>query len=697
MELTNNRRVEKHWSEEFTKIVSLLSASNPNDNWTFRSVDRLPTDPSAPCALSLPDDHSMHSIHSTDSSSKEELPIPPESSQDVSLIDHCEELPNPPEFSADYDEVEIVNARIYPVASSPSPLPPLPLPYEETKEERISLLSEIQTGDESLLKGNSISTDAPSVNIEIPANESLIVVGADESRKNSFASGGEFQNENGIDVQIITARDISQDTLPEELQSQPPEASEIAQQTPEQVSEVPVVEHKTEEENSIPEVIVTLSDVETEIVMKTEKLYDTLDKYVQSCDDWVQIEDPQSEIPESTSPQSANPSFVGVELTIEGNDLSETSTAESFHFISTPEAPEAPQVEALPLSDETAPLLVEDTIETTSKGPTDLEINEASWKLERRKLIISRKGSMGRFLGRIMNSKRLHSDRLPAARPHSVGEPEPPKRPPRRKTLANLDLSKEGLNDPQESKKASDSERSATLTSMDRRRKGSMSRLMGRVLSARNITSVMSPEDPGQPPERPPPPLSPPVAELKRDSFGEFLRRIIPNRSRQSAEVPLPDGLKTELPVESIPVQTIPMRPDGWTAPTVKTAKVQFQCQRCQHKWSSARGVAAFTFQLAKNEESGAGYGEVVVRFFGQQCYLCPSEDYEEAEWSSTAMRRILSDVCAEIGQQFYPDQSEWKRLKTTKAHRQSLCQACNEGVCTSKKTEELNHSAKLN
>ena len=116
-----------------------------------------------------------------------------------------------------------------------------------------------------------------------------------------------------------------------------------------------MVEHKTEEENSIPEVIVTLSDVETEIVMKTEKLYDTLDKYVQSCDDWVQIEDPQSEIPESTSPQSANPSFVGVELTIEGNDLSETSTAESFHFISTPEAP---QVEALPLSDETAPLLV---------------------------------------------------------------------------------------------------------------------------------------------------------------------------------------------------------------------------------------------------------------------------------------------------------------------------------------------------
>ena len=75
----------------------------------------------------------------------------------------------------------------------------------------------------------------------------------------------------------------------------------------------------------------------------------------------------------------------------------------------------------------------------SNKNLNDVEINDSSWRLERKKLIISRKGSMGRFLGRIMHSKRFHADRLPtsSATVSSSGEQDPPKRPPRRKTLVN--------------------------------------------------------------------------------------------------------------------------------------------------------------------------------------------------------------------------------------------------------------------
>jgi len=103
--------------------------------------------------------------------------------------------------------------------------------------------------------------------------------------------------------------------------------------------------------NNKPEVIVTLNEVEAEIISKTEKLYDTLDKYVQSSDDWVQIDNPPPGIPQSgnqqpgypqpESLQSENPSFTIAAYATDGNDLSETSTAESFHFISPPEASEA--------------------------------------------------------------------------------------------------------------------------------------------------------------------------------------------------------------------------------------------------------------------------------------------------------------------------------------------------------------------
>ena len=203
----------------------------------LRLVDRLPTDPSAPSAL---DAASTHSTHSTDSNSKEEdLPAPPELSQEVSLIDQCKELPNPPEFSADYDEVEIVNAHIFPLASSPSPLPPPPLLHDEAKEEPINQFSEIQTADRIVLEENRISTEAPSVNIEDPPDESLIAVTVrvDESKKNNCLSHDDFQNENEIQVQIITPLDDPNEMILKDLPSQPQDTPNINQPIIEEVNQ----------------------------------------------------------------------------------------------------------------------------------------------------------------------------------------------------------------------------------------------------------------------------------------------------------------------------------------------------------------------------------------------------------------------------------------------------------------------------
>jgi len=56
---------------------------------------------------------------------------------------------------------------------------------------------------------------------------------------------------------------------------------------------------------------------------------------------------------------------------------------------------------------------------------------------------------------------------------------------------------------------------------------------------------------------------------------------------------------------------------------------------------------------------------------------------YEKAEWKAEEVRAVLSDLCVEMGKQFYSNESEWKRFKSTqKAHNKSLCQACDEGVC---------------
>jgi len=688
---SSNERLDKQWREEFNKLVAPLTGSRADDRWVLRTVDRLPSD--APALEAAPAGDVTHSAHSIDSSS-EEASI---DEQNDSTITDNEKLPASGELSPDYDDVELLHEN--------------PIEIEiETKKEHIDEERFIEN-DEIEKSGDVLEENLPSISadIEIP-----VAITPDTTELiNSGNLEREFQNENGIDVQIVAAQsicdipqEINAENPPEQVLEIPEQSTETcprdvttaevsAEVSAEDLVDIPVdIPESTESPVVKEEIMVTLNGVESEILIKTEKLYDALDCYVQSSnEEWIRIE------PESLEVTG----IVDLNLNgkLDGGDFNgcdaETST-ESFHFVSASEG----ELQQNAAHDETKAEMEDNELPTdggkedankskSNKNLNDVEINDSSWRLERKKLIISRKGSMGHFLGRIMHSKRFHADRLPtsSATVSSSGEQDPPKRPPRRKTLANLDLSREELNSSAVSRTLDHSERSATLTSMDRRRKGSMSRLIGRVLPSKHLnTSEVSPEDPvhpeGHPSSASVSPLAlPPATALavpKKDSFGDFLRRIIPIRSKQPTEESRIEALAQE---ESMPVQVVPLRPDGWTEPLVKRGKVQFQCQTCKNKWSSARGIAAFCFQMAENEESGARYGEVIVRFYGQQCYHCSTRVYEKAEWKAEEVRAVLSDLCVEMGKQFYSNESEWKRFKSTqKAHNKSLCQACDEGVC---------------
>ena len=179
-----------------------------------------------------------------------------------------------------------------------------------------------------------------------------------------------------------------------------------------------------------------------------------------------------------------------------------------------------------------------------------------------------RKGSVGRLFGRMkvtMQSKRFHHDRLPVIPPP---QPEPPKRPPRRKTLANLDLSREPevtnrdesvLQSPPpttpKSAPVNDFEnRSATLrsTTSDRKKKNSIGRFIGRVLSTKHLNqtegtaaaeeSPLLQQEPTSPvPQNPSPeplPTTPAPSEKSKkgpvtavneavNDMGIFIRRIL--------------------------------------------------------------------------------------------------------------------------------------------------------------------------
>ena len=249
-----------------------------------------------------------------------------------------------------------------------------------------------------------------------------------------------------------------------------------------------------------------------------------------------------------------------------------------------------------------------------------------------------RKGSVGRFLGRMketMQSKRFGPDRLPLA---TVPPPElePPKRPPRRKTLANLDLSRESVSvatsreysqvdsplPPKEATPIRETtpaiDKSATLrstTSERRKRTNSVGRFIGRVLSTKHLNNVDgSPEEapllqpaatatsaPAEsqtvPASATPTPTPEKTSKVKEqvnqakeqvNKAKEHVNQVIRNTIRILRPVKNPgsadDSTKTKSVPERPPPPSRPRSPSAEKAPKkdkpiIKSGKVQFHCQ----------------------------------------------------------------------------------------------------------------------
>ena len=258
--------------------------------------------------------------------------------------------------------------------------------------------------------------------------------------------------------------------------------------------------------------------------------------------------------------------------------------------------------------------------------------SESGRKPEWMRRPLVRKGSVGRFLGRMketMQSKRFGPERLPVTVPPP--EPEPPKRPPRRKTLANLDLSRESVSvatsreysqldsappPPKDATPVRDPlpamDKSATLrstTSERRKRTNSVGRFIGRVLSTKHLnTADGSPEEtaplqpaPAESQSTPPAPTTPSATPEKtskvkeqvnqakeqvnkaKEHVNQVIRRILRPVNKTSGSV---DETKTKSVPERPPPPSRQRSPSPSAEkaskkekPIVKSGKVQFHCQ----------------------------------------------------------------------------------------------------------------------
>ncbi|KAI9562225.1 hypothetical protein GHT06_013190 [Daphnia sinensis] len=341
------------------------------------------------------------------------------------------------------------------------------------------------------------------------------------------------------------------------------------------------------------------------------------------------------------------------------------------------------------------------------KSPGKSQENEGSRKPEWMRRPLVRKGSVGRLFGRMkvtMQSKRFHPDRLPVVPPP---QPEPPKRPPRRKTLANLDLSREpeatSKDDsvfhsppPATPKSAPVSEfenKSATLrsTTLDRKKKNSIGRFLGRVLSTKHLNategtaaeeSPLIQQEPQNPvaqdpvpeplPTTPPPATTPAPSEKSKkgavttvneavNDMGTFIRRIL------RPKTPTTDEAKEK------PSPQRPPPPSRHQTPTpneqerspITKVGLQFDCQtsiKFHDEWyhvmngKSARAIAKCEI-VVNQDGNGISQGEVIVRLYEQPSQHCISNVLETSdEWDAEGIAKVLNDLRDVVYSKFYPE-----------------------------------------
>lgn len=133
----------------------------------------------------------------------------------------------------------------------------------------------------------------------------------------------------------------------------------------------------------------------------------------------------------------------------------------------------------------------------------------------------------------------------------------------------------------------------------------------------------------------------------------------------------------------------------------IDSAKVRFCCDNCGHGWTSMKGRVVFWYELFEftnppvlaNLANGQPVNQVVgycaYKLFGQQCDICKIEDrFERPMWYPEEVSKVLNNLYNKIGQVYFGFKTsaidkQRRAGKPKTSHNSSLCQACQDGLCT--------------
>lgn len=81
-----------------------------------------------------------------------------------------------------------------------------------------------------------------------------------------------------------------------------------------------------------------------------------------------------------------------------------------------------------------------------------------------------------------------------------------------------------------------------------------------------------------------------------------------------------------------------------------QTALGRFQCSRCYRRWTSAQ----IKILCHMNQDVWRSQGRVLMRIFGQSCQKCSESQFENPEFSTESIKRILNNLVNYILQRYY-------------------------------------------
>ncbi|XP_077204149.1 receptor-transporting protein 3-like isoform X2 [Paroedura picta] len=111
-----------------------------------------------------------------------------------------------------------------------------------------------------------------------------------------------------------------------------------------------------------------------------------------------------------------------------------------------------------------------------------------------------------------------------------------------------------------------------------------------------------------------------------------------------------PSAVQTSAKVtlEALDAWTVGGLLELWHTGALKCAR--FTCSQCQYSWSSHRVAILFHLHWEQQERRGA----VWMRPFKQKCSECPSEKYEEAQFTDADVASVIHHLIFDIREKCY-------------------------------------------